>query len=310
MELSQAEVEAQFSQRNIHDVLHRSISYHFDRTFDTWLLRAYMQVNEYLNKEYMTAKGEPWASKNERIQALKEHIETNSLDDILIALFAGCIRSKRDQTIQCVIGYLQSHLPGDDHFKRAVTAGELIALCCGEGRLFSIERPVNDEAPIVQVNNWTVIDELFINEFEFIEDTFYNPPIIEPIKPIRSNRNCGYTTFNEPVVLGKNTQHSDNLNYKALDALNSIPWVLDQEVLSQPEIPPGSMTNTQEISNFIQHVSQAKRLYVMLGKQAFRLAWQYCSRGRIYSHGYHVNLQSYEYKKVSLSFDHYEVATI
>ena len=308
--VTQTEIEAQFSQRNIHDVLHRSISYHFDRTFDTWLLRAYCQVNEYLDKTYETATGKYWTTKNDRIALLRKHLETNSLDDILIALFAACIRTKRDQTIQCVIGYLQSHMPGDDHFSRAQTAGELIAVCSGEGRLFSIERPVNDEAPIVQVNNWAVIDQLFIDEFEFIDDTFYNPPLVEAIKPIKNNRNCGYQTFNEPVILGKHTMHDDNLNYKALDALNSIPWVLDQEVLATPERPPNKMTDQQEITNFIQHVNQARRLYTMLGKKAFRMAWNYCSRGRIYSHGHHVNLQSYEYKKVMLSFDHYEVATV
>ena len=310
MIITQEEVEAQFSQRNIHAVLHRSISYHFDRKLDTWLLRAYMQVNEYLNKDYKTGLGMPFESKNNRIAALKEHIETNSLDDILIALFAACIRSKKDQTIQCVIGYLQSYLPGDDHFTRAQTAGELIAICCGEGRLFSIERPVNDEAPIVQVNNWTAIDEMFVNEFEFIDDTFYNPPLVEPIDPITNNRSCGYRTFDEPVVLGRHTQHHDNLNYAALDALNSIPWVIDHEVLSERELPSRPAKTQQEAINFNDHVISARRVYDMLKDRAFTMAWQYCSRGRMYSHGYHVNLQSYEYKKVMLSFNHYEVATV
>ncbi len=310
MRPSQEEIEAQFSQRNIHTVLHRSISYHFDRALDTWLLRAYMQVNEYLNRDYKTASGLPFESKNERIEVLKEYLETNSLDDILIALFAACIRSKDDQTIQCVIGYLQSYLPGDDHFTRAVTAGELIAVCSGEGRLFSIVRPVNTEAPIVQVNNWAAIDEMFINEFEYIDDTFYNPPLVVKPKPIKSSRSCGYLTIQEPVLLGKHTQHDDNLNFKALDALNSIPWVIDGDVIRQPEVPPGDMTKPQAIQNFIQHVGQAKRLYKMLGSEPFWMAWQYDSRGRMYSHGYHVNLQSYEYKKVMLSFNHFEVATV
>lgn len=307
MRPSQEEVEAQFSQRNIHSVLHRSISYHFDRSLDTWLLRAYVQVFEYLNKDYETALGKPFESKNKRIQALRE---VDNLDDILIALFAACIRSKTDQTIQCVIGYLQSYIPGDDHFARATTAGELIAICSGEGRLFSIERPVNNEAPIVAVNNWTAIDEMFVNEFEYIEDTFFNPPLVTPPKPIKSNRSCGYLTIQEPVVLGKHTQHDDNLNFAALDALNRIPWVIDRDIISQPEVPPGDMTNIQEITNFIQHVTQAKRLYNMLGDEPFWMAWQYDSRGRIYSHGYHINLQSYEYKKVMLSFDYYEVVTV
>ena len=307
---SQIEVEAQFSQRNIHSVLHRSISYHFDRKLDTWMLRAYMQINEYLNKDYMTALGKPFTSKNNRIQALREHIETNSLDDILIAVFAACIRSKKDQTIQCVVGYLQSYLPGDDHFTRARTAGELIAICSGEGRLFSIERPVSDEAPMVCCNNWTAINEMFHTEFEFIEDTFYNPPLVEQIEPITNNRNCGYYTFDEPVILGRHTQHHDNLNYEALNALNSIPWVIDQEVMQQQELPSRPLKTAQSTSNFIDHVSTAQRVYAMLVDRAFAMAWQYCSRGRMYSHGHHVNLQGYEFKKAMLSFNHYEVATV
>ena len=49
--------------------------------------------------------------------------------------------------------------------------------------------------------------------------------------------------------------------------------------------------------------------YDMLGDDPFWLAWQYDCRGRIYSHGYHVNFQAAEYKKALLNFNHYEELT-
>ena len=45
------------------------------------------------------------------------------------------------------------------------------------------------------------------------------------------------------------------------------------------------------------------------GLNPFYFCWQNDSRGRIYSHGYHVNFQAAEYKKACLSFNKFEVLT-
>jgi hypothetical protein len=302
MKPSQAEMEALFSQRNIHDILHRSICYQFDRVLSTWAIGAYIRIEDYLNGDY-------YESKNARIQLLREYIDANSLDKILIALVAATIRSKQDQTLQQVIGYLQAYLPHDDHFDRAKTAGELIAVCAGHNRLFDIERPDHLESPMVVVNHWDTLYEIFETEFEFIEDTFFNPPLVEKPKKVTTRHNCGYHTFNEPVILGRNTQHEDNLDFTTLNILNNIPWVLDPYVISEDEQPPNDDMNQQERANFRQHTETSRRIYNILGSDPFYMGWQVDSRGRVYSHGHHVNLQSYEYKKVMLNFNHYEVIT-
>lgn len=300
--LTQEQFEALFSQQNIHDVLHDSITYQLDKAFLTWTIGAYVRIEEYLNGDYYT-------SKSIRIQVLKEHISIDGLEKILVALLAATIHSKKDQTIQQVIGYLQSHLPHDDHFDRAKTAAELIAVCSGEQRLFMIDRPVNTESPMVIVNHWITLYELFGQEFEFIDDTFYNPPLIKPPKKVTNSRSCGYYTINEGVLLGKHTQHHDNLDFETLNILAKIPWVLDGYIRIMPEVPPSEPRTAQEVDNFMRHARQAERIYNILGPNRFWMAWQYDSRGRIYSHGYHVNLQSHEYKKVMLNFDHHEVIT-
>ena len=306
---SQAEMEALFSQRNIHEILHNSVRYQLDKAFLQWAIGAYIRINDYLEKVYYTAKGELFESKNTRIRILQEDIAINGLDRIVVAMLVATIRSKQDQTIQQVIGYLQSYMPHDDHFDRAKTAGELIATVARENSLFTIERPEKLESPIVAVNYWDTLFDIFKVEFEFIEDTFYNPPLLEKPHKVTNRHSCGYYTFNEPVILGKNTQHDDNIDVTSLNILNQIPWVIDPWVTSYPEKSPSDDMDRQERRNFQAHAATARRIYNILGDEPFYMSWQIDSRGRLYSHGHHVNLQSYEYKKVMLNYDHYEVIT-
>jgi len=299
---SQEEMEASFSQRNIHDVLHRTIAVHLDKEFLTWTIGVYFRISTYLEGVY-------YQSKQDRIHVLQQYINKNGLEAIIVAILAATIRSKKDQTIQQVIGYLQTFMPHVDHFDRAKTAGELIAVCAGPRRIFSIERPINDEAPYVVVNHWPTINQLFAAQFEWIDTTFFNPPLVTPPKEITNNRSCGYYTFDEPIILGKNTQHKDALNFKTLNTLAKIPWVLDSYVMAETEHPPATIVTQEDLSNFQQHMLQARKIYNILGSDRFWLTWQYDSRGRIYSHGHHVNFQSYAYKKAMLNFDHYEILT-
>lgn len=308
MRINQTGLEALFSQRNIHDVLHQSIKYQFEHKLLTWALRAHLRVNAYIEQTYYTSKGDLFTSKNERIALLRDSIQDKGLTPLVIALTAAVIRSKKNQTIQQVIGYLQTYLPHDDHFDRARTAGELLAVCGGHNSLYYIDRPVDNEAPMIVVTCWSGLKQLFEAEFDHISDTFYNPPLISKPKEVTSRHNCGYHTIEEPVLLGRNTQHNHKIDLTAINILNEIPWVLDQQVLAEQECPPKAL-NRDAACNFAQQTLQSQRIYDILDDAPFYLAWQYDSRGRLYSHGYHVNLQSYEYKKALLNIDHYEVAT-
>jgi len=95
----------------------------------------------------------------------------------------------------------------------------------------------------------------------------------------------------------------------AINILNEIPWVLDQNVMAEPEVPAKPVKDAQANENFLQMVKESKFIYQLLGQGPFWFAWQYDCRGRMYSHGYHVNLQAAEYKKALLSFNHYEELT-
>lgn len=302
MKMSQLEVEAMFSPEETHDTLKRGIIYQFDKRLTTWALRGYLRMDDYL-------KGTYYASKDKRIHELCQQLVTRHMDDLLATVLAAVIRNRKDATLQKVVGYIASSLPHEDPFDNVKTAGEILAVLGGPGKLIEITRSEVDETPMVKCNNWTAMTGLFHQELDWIDDTHYHPPLIEPPHQVKNRQSCGYWSVDVPVLLGSHTQHDNALDFRTLNILNSIPWVIDQDVLAEGEQPPKPLTTMDEQINFWNHEREANRIYNMLGEDPFYLVWQYDSRGRIYSHGHHVNFQSYAYKKALLSVDHYEVLT-
>jgi hypothetical protein len=200
-------------------------------------------------------------------------------------------------------------MPHENAFARARTAAELIALCAQDTGLYAVERHGSGEPATIKVNHWPLIDKHLLSAFSWINDTCFNPPMVEPPKKVSNNIQCGYHTINEPLILGSLTMHTLPQNYKAINILNKIEWILDQDVLAEPEVPSKPHKNKLCREQFTAMVQASKFIYGLLADAPFYFGWQYDSRGRSYSHGYHVNLQAAEYKKACLSFNKYEVLT-
>jgi hypothetical protein len=299
---TQKTIENLYSQRNIKLVLHKAIKDQLNGLLLNWAIRAFIRIPEYLEGEYFT-------SKNKRLQILKEQIKIQGLERLVIGIATSVIHSHQPQTIQQCVGYLQNYLTHKDHFDRVKTAAELLAVCASDNGFYSINRKGSGYSTWVVVNHWPVIDSVLLDQFEWMNDTMFNPPLLELPKRVTDNSNCGYHSFNEPLILGHHTQHDGHQDYDSINILNHIPWVLDRDVLAEPETTPAELNTTRKKQEFVEHVRQSQCVYRILGDRPFYLAWQPDSRGRIYSHGYHVNFQSHEYKKAMLSFNHYEVLT-
>jgi hypothetical protein len=299
--MNQVQMEALYSQRNNHTVLHESIKNQLNGIFINWALVAFIRIPQWLEGEY-------YDSKMERLKTLKEKIESEGLEDLVVWIAAAIIHTHKVQTIQQCVGYLSAYMPHDDAFDRAKTASELLALCASPG-FYIIQRNGSGIPATIIVTHWPFIEREFLASFEWINDTCFNPPLIEKPKKVSNNHECGYHTIHEPLLLGTLTQHDEPQNYKAINILNEIEWILDQEVLAEPERPSKPFPNQQAQLNFMEMARASQFIYQLLGKDSFYLSWQYDSRGRIYSHGYHVNLQAAEYKKACLSFNQFEELT-
>jgi hypothetical protein len=299
---TQRMVENLYSQRNIRSVLHDSIEEQLDKLLLNWAIRAFVKIPEYINGDY-------YDSKNTRMDILREQISNEGLDNLVVAIVAAVIHTHKPQTIQQCVGYLQGYLKHEDQFDRVKTAAELLAVCGSENGLFNIVRRGSGYSTMVMVNYWPIIDNVMLDKFDWINDTLFNPPLLERPKKVVDNKNCGYHTFNEPLILGSHTQHDKHQDYASINILNGIPWILDQAVLAEPEKSPAELNSPEKQRQFVEHIQQSQCVYNLLGTRPFFLTWQSDSRGRIYSHGYHVNFQSHEYKKAMLSFNQYEVLT-
>jgi hypothetical protein len=298
----QAQFESFYSRRTSGEMLRCAIENEFDKSLNTWVIGCFMRLDEYLDGVY-------YPSKTRRTMELRNHLADIDWYKFLSTILMTVIRQQRDQTIQQVVGSLANIMPHDEFWDNLRTAGEVLAVCSSKGGIYEIVRTPKHEQPMVQVNHWSTIESLFDAELEWISDTHSNPPLKERPKRVKSNFNAGYHTIREPLVLGKFTQHADYLSYDVINILNKYQWRLDPDIKRIGERPPADLVAPEEVQNFHQHAAQAQRIYDELGNNPFYLIWQFDSRGRIYSHGHHVQFQSYEYKKALLSFDHFEHAT-
>lgn len=299
--MTQAEMEALYSQRNNHSTLHNEIRSQLDTTFAPVALKLFLKIDDYLSKSY-------YESKNARIAELRA-AGPEAIEKWIVAIIAAVIHTRQIQTIQQVVGYLAGHIPHESPFAQAVTAGELLALGAKPGGLYEIERHGSGKPATIKVNHWDFLDQNLLHAFDWINDTHFNPPLIEPPKEVKSNYSCGYHSIAEPCILGRYTLHDDQINLDTINTLNAIEWVLDPNVLAEPEVPGKPITDIQTLEQWQHMAAQSRKLYQMYHDRVFWLVWQADSRGRYYSHGYHINLQAQEYKKALLNFNKMEVLT-
>lgn len=300
--MDQETMEALYSQRNIHTVLHEAIRHELDKFLLNWALIAFVRIPDWLDGDY-------YKSKNKRLALLKAELDAPKLETLVVAIAASVIHTHTEQTIQQCTGYLAAFLPHEDAFDRAKTAAELLGLCASANGLYSIERHGSGSPATIKVNHWALIDKRLLSAFNWINDTCFNPPMVEAPEKVSNNIQCGYKSLNEPLILGSLTMHAERQNYQAVNMLNEIEWLMDVDVLAEPEVPSKPCTSKDQHMQFSAMVQSSKFIYNLLADEPFWFCWQYDSRGRMYSHGYHVNLQAAEYKKASLSFNRYEVLT-
>lgn len=280
-------------------MLHNEIKAQLETTFSSFALKMFLKIDDYLGESY-------YESKAKRVAELRGKGKSE-IEKWIVAIIASVVHKTSTQTIQEVVGYIAGHLPHEDPFDNAKTAAELLALGSQPGGFYEIVRRGPGLPAIIQVNKWDLIQKKLLHMFSWINDTLFNPPLIEPPKEVTNNHSCGYHTITEPCILGRHTQHSGKICLDTINTLNSIEWVLDPDVLAEQERPAKPPATPEAHQQFIDMARQSRRLYKSFKDKVFWLVWQADSRGRYYSHGYHINLQSQEYKKALLSFNREEV---
>ena len=270
--------------------------------------------------EYVTA----WLNKDHDIDRELRLLAVRELDiKELVMQVVACIslECQKPMKLVSVASLCARHLNMSDKVEAIHTMAEIIAVL-GETDLFDNKKTRE---------GWIVISrvELDTEVTQYADNALYLPPLIIKPRKVRHNRDSGYITQRgESLILGfYENYHDDNICLDVLNTLNSNEYELDtdfinqyeeqwhREELSQQEYEELSHADReiynmdektwkkfQEQGKFFQH------LMIHHGN-SFYLCNKVDKRGRIYSSGYHVNVQGSSFKKAMVNFKHREIPT-
>ncbi len=234
--------------------------------------------------------------------------EGEILEDLIVSMLAITIFDNTPKTIQQVVGvglnrvvdYLQ------DPFDAAKFAAEILGIMC-EHDLVDITTASAGDTEYTMVSSQY---ELSVDVINKIHQTKYMPPMI--CKPVRvtKNKDYSYLTFKSNMILGdSNNQHKNKISLDVINIQNAIPLELDLDVLKTEETSSKPLDTPEKILNFNRMKDASREVYNMILAEGntFYNTHAYDMRGRLYSNGYYVHVQSTEYKRSLINFKHKEV---
>ena len=209
--------------------------------------------------------------------------------DIYIKLFSILLKNREAKPIQAISTQL-GHAINITDAPRAFEWGILLVKECQNFGIYTLKEIEGDwyVRPTFQLDKKTR---------KKLDKLQYLPPMKTRPQNWSNNYNGGWVFENKHLVLGtKFTKHDNNLSYDVINKLQSISWELDPETYINEK-------DTNRILN--------KRTFLRVIREytgiPFYFVWRYDSRGRSYSSGYDLDLQSDEYGKALLSLHNKEL---
>ena len=275
------------------------------------LNRGVEYVNTWLNKDHDI-------DRELRLLAVRELDIKELVMQVVACISLEC---QKPMKLVSVASLCARHLNMSDKVEAIHTMAEIIAVL-GETDLFDNKKTRE---------GWIVISrvELDSEVTQYAENALYLPPLIIKPRKVRHNRDSGYITQRgESLILGfYENHHDDNICLDVLNTLNSNEYELDTDFINQYE----EQWHREELSQQeYEELSHADReIYNMDAKtwkkfqeqgkffqhlmihhgNSFYLCNKVDKRGRIYSSGYHVNVQGSSFKKAMVNFKHHEIPT-
>ena len=258
-------------------------------TVETW---AKTQAVNIIKKELDAEL--PKEIKRETIKVLSRYIEdlevVQKVYDYFMYLIFSDSTAKPIQAIATPLGLVAGY-EGTD----AILFGiEILKRTNGE--LFTIEERKDGE----EVSHF-IFPKYKLNKLtkQEIDNLQFLPPMQVIPRKWNNNTDGGWLTEKAHIILGKSLgKHKE---FQAYDAINKL-----QEVALQ--IDPTTYLFEKDTNHNMKKKPFLRVIKEYLGKKFF-FVWQYDTRGRMYSSGYHLNIQNNEYGKALLELAHKEKVT-
>ena len=212
--------------------------------------------------------------------------------EIFIKLMSLILIDPNSRPIQAVATQI-GQLAGISNPMDAFEWGFLLLQECEDSGLYTIKQ---------RDHEWRVYPSFTLDSQtkQQIGKLQFLPPMKKKPNDWKDNQMGGWLWENKHLILGsKFTKHDEPLAYDVINKLQSIPWELD----NQTYLEEVQTNDTMDKKQFLRVIDQ-----FCLG-EPFYFVWRYDSRGRSYSSGYDLNLQSNEYSKALLSMHNKELIT-
>ncbi len=219
--------------------------------------------------------GNYYDSKQSRVAKLPK---TTEIVNNILAIILSSDSNKPIQGPATELGMAMGYKNQIDAVK---TGAEILSIAHGE--LFDIQLTPDSTTILPKYKLDTdTMDKLAVLQ--------YLPPMVQKPNDWVSNTDGGWLWERKSIILGKGTHHNETQAYDALNLLQSVAWTIDIPTYINNENTNKNMDKSQ----FDRVISDN------LGKP-FYFVWRYDKRGRSYSSGYDLNVQSNEYGKAMLS---------
>lgn len=281
--------EDTFSRKNIHSWVLKELEE------DLELLSFIEDTQKRVRGWAYATKAMTYPSKSKRLEKLLEE----DLDALVLDIFIEvCLQGYA--SYQAVAGKIGAkiNMPVFDAVK---TVAEVMAIMC-ECDAFDVIVADDSDTGVMMVESHYELPETVKQK---IADTMYLPPMV--CKPFNVTDNYTYHSMTEQgsLILGKSVNHHNMpLAYDAINIASGIPLSLDNYILGFKEVPNKELDTQEKVDSFNRMQIASTKVYNFLLENGNKwyLRWRYDKRGRMYSQGYHVNIQSTDYKKALISF--------
>lgn len=220
----------------------------------------------------------------------------------IIALLSVLIEMKRGH-IRIFIGMLANHFEDE---------GENKYQACADALFKAAQHDLVDYNPLSNeiITHYNVSDDVY----EDIERYQYPLPMIIPPCVVKTNRDSGYLTEKSSMLLGKSNFTDEDICLNHINHLNSIPYTIntntaaftrnrwkDLEKAKEGETTDQFKRRVKAFERFNTSTKDVMAALLMKAEKIW-ITWKYDKRGRCYSQGYHVNLQSNAWGKAVIEF--------
>lgn len=287
--LTQICIEDRYSRRNIRSRILREIE--SDDLLSLRFLMAADSIKKWIHSP----------SRYDRMGELKDALSNAPISrkDLVLEIIITVLTNSSRVPVQTVAGIVAPQLELDT-FTGVRIVSEVIGLLAEEDLFDVYMAGDTEEGSMMIVSQLELDDELK----QFIAGTKYLPPMIVPPKIVTSNIAEQYYSIKDSLVLGGRINHHNmKLSLDVINILNQQALSLDTEIAEMPEVPNKELDTVEKQQQFNRMCMASKEVYRELIEHGneFYFTHKYDKRGRVYSQGYHVNIQSTEYKKALIN---------